>query len=251
MKALGIIPARYASTRLPGKPLQLLHGKPLIQRVYENACRAKRIERLLVATDDQRIYETVEKFGGEAFLTPSDLNSGTDRCAWVARQLDYPLIANIQGDEPFLAPQVIDDAIADLEANPTAGMATAARRGITQEELQNPNVVKVLIDRQGNALYFSRQNIPYIRDSEDLPTKHPALVHYGLYIYRRDFLLKLTTLPLTDLERLEKLEQLRALEHGFSIRVVVTDQPSFGIDTWEDLQKAVRLIEEYETNHRD
>lgn len=251
MTTLGIIPARHASTRLPGKPLQLLRGKPLIQRVYENASRAKRLDRLLVATDDQRIFETVKNFGGEALLTPSDINSGTDRCAWVARQFDYPLIANIQGDEPFLAPQVIDEAIADLAENPAAVMTTAARRGITQAELHNPNVVKVLVDLHGKALYFSRQNIPFIRDSENTPAEHPALVHYGLYVYRRDFLLQFTTLPMTELERLEKLEQLRALEHGFSIRVVVTDQPSFGIDTWEDLQKAEKFIEEYEASYRD
>lgn len=249
MKALGIIPARYASTRLPAKPLQLLGGKPLIQRVYENARKARKLDRVVVVTDDRRIYSVVADFGGEVAMTPEELPSGTDRCAFVARQYDYPIVANIQGDEPFLPPGVIDEAISVLENEPETVMATTARRGITPAELNNPNVVKVLIDRRGRALYFSRQNIPFIRDPQEQPAQHPALVHAGLYIYRREFLLQFTTLPVTILEQLEKLEQLRVLEHGFGIRVVVTDQTTLGIDTWEDLQQAQAIIEDYEANN--
>lgn len=246
MKALGIIPARYASTRLPAKPLQLLGGKPLIQRVYENAARARSLSRLIVATDDQRILEVVRGFGGEAVLTPENLPSGTDRCAYVAQQYQYPIIANIQGDEPFLDPALIDAAVEVLEKEPQTVLVTAARRRITPEELTNPNVVKVLVNRHGQALYFSRQNIPYLRDPLTNSEPHPALVHLGLYVYRREFLLQFTALPVTALERWEKLEQLRALEHGYPIRVIATDQSSLGIDTWEDLQQAQKILEEYE-----
>lgn len=246
MKALGIIPARYASTRLPAKPLQLLGGKPLIQWVYENATQAQKLDQIIVATDDRRILDVVQGFGGTAVLTPESLASGTDRCAYVARQYPHPIVANIQGDEPFLSPALIDETIAVMEQEAQTVMVTTARRHITTEELHNPNVVKVLVNRLGQALYFSRQNIPFVRDPSEPLEQHPALVHTGLYIYRRDFLLEFTTLPVTVLERLEKLEQLRALENGYPIRVIETEQKSLGIDTWEDLQQAQKLVEEYE-----
>lgn len=247
MKALGIIPARYASTRLPAKPLQLLKGKPLIQRVYENARRAQTLAKLIVATDDSRIYETVQAFGGEVVLTPAELPSGTDRCAFVAHKYDYPIVVNIQGDEPFLPPAVIDAGVGVLEKEAEVMVATAARRNITQAELANPNVVKVLVNKRSEALYFSRQNIPYLRNLEDAPANHPALVHYGLYVFRRNFLLNFTTLPVTILEQMERLEQLRILEHGYKIKVVVTDEPSLGIDTPEDLINAEKILADYES----
>jgi len=241
MNAVGIIPARFHSTRLPGKPLIKIGNKPLIRHVYENASRCRSLTDLIVATDDERICDTVAKFGGKAVLTPANLPSGTDRCAIGALTLEAEIIANIQGDEPFLDPQLIDKAIALLSANSEFQVVTAARDNIQEEELQNPAVVKVLINNKGEAIYFSRQNIPYIRSAESL-TKHPALVHLGLYIYRKDYLLKFVQMQPSRLEKLEQLEQLRMLENGDRLQVVVTDRYSFGIDTPEDVQRAEEIL---------
>lgn len=241
MKAVGIIPARFHSTRLPGKPLIKIGNKPLIQHVYENASRSRTLTDLIVATDDERIFAVVSKFGGKAVLTPANLPSGTDRCAAVARNLAAQIIANIQGDEPFLDPQLIDEAVDLLSANPEFQVVTAARDNIRQEELHNPAVVKVLINNKGEAIYFSRQNIPYVRAAEFL-TKHPALVHLGLYIYRKAYLLKFVQMQPSKLEQLEQLEQLRMLENGDRLQVLVTDRYSFGIDTPEDVQHAEKML---------
>lgn len=245
MKAVGIIPARFGATRLPGKPLRILAGKPLIRWVYENAARCRLLTELIVATDDERILDAVHTFGGKAVMTPADLPSGSDRCAFVARTLDAEIIANIQGDEPFLDIGVLEKAIRLLRSDPGLNVVTAARTGITAEELTNPNVVKVLLDKDRNALLFSRQNIPYIADRTALNI-HPARRHIGLYLFRNSYLQRFVALPQGDLERLERLEQLRILENGEKIRVVETDQYSAGIDTEADLQKAERIIETYE-----
>jgi 3-deoxy-manno-octulosonate cytidylyltransferase (CMP-KDO synthetase) len=241
MKAIGIIPARFHSTRLPGKPLIKIGNKPLIQHVYENASRCRTLTDLIVATDDERIRDTVSEFGGRAVLTPANLPSGTDRCATVARELETEMIANIQGDEPFLDPRLIDEAIDLLSTNPEFQVVTAARDNIQQDELQNPAIVKVLINSKGEAIYFSRQNIPFIRSAESL-IKHPALVHLGLYIYRKNYLLKFVQMQPSRLEKLEQLEQLRMLENGDRLQVVITDRYSFGIDTPEDVQHAEEVL---------
>ena len=246
MKVLGVIPARFAATRLPGKPLINLHGKTLIQRVYENARNSQLINQLIVATDDQRIFEHVKSFGGECRMTPVELASGTDRCALVARDNEADIIVNIQGDEPFLPSEIIDRTVQSLIDDPTLPVATAACYNITQVELSDPNVVKVLVNKRDEAIYFSRANIPYIRD-KSIPLKnHPALMHIGLYVYRADFLQKFTGLPVTILEQLEKLEQLRILENGYRIKVVRTNQKSLSIDTPDDFEQAQKYLEEYE-----
>jgi len=243
MNVLGVIPARYNSTRLPGKPLKILKGKSLIQRVYENALKSKLINKLVVATDDNRILEHVESFKGKAVLTPSDLPSGTDRVAYVAKSYDCDIVVNIQGDEPFLSHEVIDDCIKALIDNDKLLVSTAARSGITEAELSNPNIVKVLLNQKNEAIYFSRQNIPYIRLEGSSIINHPALVHIGIYIYCKDFLLRFIEMPVSKLEQLEQLEQLRILENGYKIRVIVTDKNSFGIDTFEDLIKAEEKLQ--------
>lgn len=246
MKVLGIIPARYAATRLPGKPLVLLRGKTLIQRVYENAQKSALIDQLIVATDDQRIFDHVKSFGGECRMTPAELPSGTDRCAYVAQASDADIVVNIQGDEPFLSSEIIDQTIRSLIDDPTLPVGTAARNNITPEELADPNVVKVLVNNHDEALYFSRANIPYVRDKSMPIIIHPALAHIGLYVYRADFLQKFTRLPVAMLENLEKLEQLRILENGYRIKVVRTTQKSLGIDTSVDLEQALIHLEKYE-----
>ncbi len=242
MNVLGIIPARYNSTRLLGKPLKILKGKSLIQRVYENALKSELINELVVATDDNLILEHVESFNGKAILTPSDLPSGTDRVAYVAKSYDYDIVANIQGDEPFLSHETIDDCIRSLVNNDNLLVSTAARSGITEAELNDPNIVKVLLNRRSEAIYFSRQNIPYIRSNSCSTVNNPALVHIGLYIYRKDFLLRFIEMPVSNLEQLEQLEQLRILENGYSIKVIVTDGDSFGIDTPEDIKEAEKVL---------
>ncbi|MBN2601309.1 MAG: 3-deoxy-manno-octulosonate cytidylyltransferase [Candidatus Marinimicrobia bacterium] len=245
MKAIGIIPARFQSTRLPGKPLVPIAGKSLIQRVYENVSQCHRLDELIVATDDERIMKEVRSFGGKAVMTPSALASGTDRCAFVAKSLDADIIVNIQGDEPFLDIRLLDWAIKLLTDVPDINIVTAAKVGISTDELNNPNVVKVLVDKNQNALYFSRQNIPYIRNHEAL-TVHPAMQHIGIYVFRQHYLQKFVELPQTLLEQLEQLEQLRILENGEKIRVVLTDKISLGIDTMDDVNHAERILKSNE-----
>jgi len=241
MRVVGIIPARFHSTRLPGKPLISIAGKSLIQRVYENASQCQRLNELIVATDDERIQKEVQGFGGKAIMTPRDLPSGTDRCAFVAKSQDADIIANIQGDEPFLDIRVLDLAIKLLTETPEINVVTAAKEGISDAELDDPNIVKVLIDKNQNALLFSRQNIPYIRNMNVLSI-HPAMQHIGLYVFRQQYLQKFVEMPQTVLEQLEQLEQLRILENGEKIRVVLTDKLSLGIDTLEDVKHAERLL---------
>ena len=231
MKVLCIIPARYASTRLPGKPLRDIAGKPMIVRVYERAVRAQRVHEVVVATDDERIRAAVEEHGGHAVMTRADHATGTDRLAEVAAQRpDCDLIINVQGDEPLIDPAVIDALVAPFEHDDALMMATAKTEITDAAEMENPNNVKVVADRTGNALYFSRACIPYARNAGAKVYKH-----IGIYAYRRDFLLAYAKMAQTELECSESLEQLRALENGYRIRVVETDAVFIGVDTEEDL----------------
>lgn len=241
-----IIPARYASTRFPGKPLADLCGKPMIQWVYERSAFCDAVDKVLVATDDERIAVAVRAFGGDVVMTRADHATGTDRLAEVAEHLDDELIVNVQGDEPLIDPAMIQAAVAPLQADRTIPMGTLQTPLTSLQEYRNPNVVKVVTDRAGFALYFSRAPVPYPRDFADqLETRWPEMAaakHVGLYVYRRDFLLTYPRLPETPLERLECLEQLRALEHGFRIRVATTDLTGQGVDTPQDLEEVRALL---------
>jgi 3-deoxy-manno-octulosonate cytidylyltransferase (CMP-KDO synthetase) len=236
---VAIVPARYESTRLPGKPLAAIAGKPMIQHVYERTRAIPSIDRVLVATDDERIASTVRGFGGEAVMTSPAHASGTDRIAEAAAPLDAALIVNVQGDLPFLDPATVDAAVALMRDEPHLPMATVKTPIHDGAEMRNPNVVKVVTDREGYALYFSRSPLPYWRDAE--PSAALGHRHIGLYVYRREFLLTFTRLVPTPLERAEKLEQLRALESGFRIRVAETGAAGVEVDTPEDLERARAL----------
>jgi 3-deoxy-manno-octulosonate cytidylyltransferase (CMP-KDO synthetase) len=245
MSVTVIIPARYASTRFPGKPLADLCGKPMIQWVYERSAQCELVDRVIVATDDDRIVAAVRAFGGEVAMTRDDHPSGTDRLAEVARRLEADLIVNVQGDEPLIEPAMIEAAVQPLLDDSSIAMGTLKTALKSIEEFRNPNVVKVVTARNGDALYFSRAPIPHPRDfSDQLEQRWPELAtakHVGLYVYRRDFLLRYPTLEPTPLEEQEKLEQLRALENGYRIRVAEIDRPVQGVDTPEDLER-VRVM---------
>ena len=246
-KATAIIPARYASTRFPGKPLALIQGLPMIQHVYRRVAQAKTVDRVVVATDDLRIEQAVKAFGGEVIMTRADHPTGTDRLAEVAEQLSAELIVNVQGDEPLIDPRMVDQAVAPLLAEPAIQMGTLAARIDVIEDFYNPNVVKVVKDKQGLALYFSRAPIPWPRDlsPEQLAGALAEVAlyrHIGLYVYRRDFLLQYPLLPKTPLELLENLEQLRALEQGVRLHVAETEFTCHGVDTPADLERVSRLL---------
>lgn len=250
MSIIAIIPARYGSTRFPGKSLALIRDKPMIQWVHDRARRSKLVQRVIVATDDERIAAAVRGFGGTAVMTSKDHATGTDRIAEVARTLTCELIVNVQGDEPLIEPEMIDQAIAPLVADPAIPMGTLSRRIIDREEAFDPNVVKVVVDEKGFALYFSRAPIPWDRDAwagkrpfSELPLTVPLYKHIGLYAYRRDFLLRYADMPQTPLENAEKLEQLRALERGHRIKVALTEHESFGVDIPGDLGKILDRLE--------
>jgi 3-deoxy-manno-octulosonate cytidylyltransferase (CMP-KDO synthetase) len=243
MPTLAVIPARYGSTRFPGKPLADKTGKPLIQHVVQQVHRAASIDRVVVATDDHRIFEAVTRFGGEAMMTRGDHPNGTCRIAEVVQKLGIgvsadTIIVNVQGDEPEIEPRVIDELVAGLRAKPEADMATLAAEFTADEDPADPNIVKVVVDLRGFAIYFSRSLIPFDRDKQGVcPLKHP-----GLYAYRRAFLLHYVTLPATPLEEAEKLEQLRALEHGHRIAVVKTTVRHHGIDTPSQYEAFVQRV---------
>jgi 3-deoxy-manno-octulosonate cytidylyltransferase (CMP-KDO synthetase) len=243
MKVVGIIPARYASTRFPGKPLALIAGKPLIRHVVERCQQAKSLAEVIVATDDTRIWEVAQSFC-RAEMTAPEHPSGSDRIAEVAARCECDAVVNIQGDEPLIDPAVIDAVAAALAQ---ADMSTAATLIRSPEEYDNPNVVKVVVNAAGRALYFSRRTIPYLRDaasgsvSEQLAA-FPFLKHLGIYGYRREALLRLVKFPVSPLERAEKLEQLRALEHGIPIAVVKVDYDSVGVDVPADVKRVERLL---------
>ena len=238
MKTLGIIPARYASSRFPGKALANVAGKSMLQRVYEQALQAKLIDAVVVATDDERIFDHCNAFRGNVIMTSPDHQSGTDRCAEVARQISgYELVVNIQGDEPFIDPGQIDLAIEPLKKE--AQISTLVKKIESAEALFNPNVVKVVFDKNHRAMYFSRHPIPYVRgELQNEWLREPRhFKHIGLYGFRRDTLLEISALPLSAYEKCESLEQLRWLEHGYPITINMTDKETIGIDTPEDLQK--------------
>jgi 3-deoxy-manno-octulosonate cytidylyltransferase (CMP-KDO synthetase) len=247
MRITAIIPARFASSRFPGKPLADICGKPMIQWVYEQTALSTLVDRVIVATDDERIFQAVADFGGEAQMTAADHPTGTDRLAEVASRIETDLVVNVQGDEPLIDPRMIDQGVRPLKDDSSLNMGTLKSRIASVEEYLNPNVVKVVADRQGFALYFSRAPVPHPRDVVGTLADHfPKLEifkHIGLYVYRRDFLLTYPRLPVTPLENVEKLEQLRALENGVRIRVVETGLTSQGVDTPEDLEKVRRLAE--------
>ena len=240
MASIVIIPARYESTRFPGKPLYPLKGKPLIQHVFENAKRSTLAEDVIVATDSETIFEKVFAFGGKAVMTDQKHTSGTDRIAEVAASMKYDIIVNVQGDEPLIRPEMIDDVIA-LLSDQRASIGTLVKRIEDTEEINDTNVVKAVFDREGFALYFSRAPIPsHARHSE---IRTPCYYkHVGMYSYRRDTLLSLAAMQPTELEKTEKLEQLRALENGIRIKVKETFVETYGVDTPEDLERVEKWL---------
>ena len=246
MRVLAIIPARYASTRFPAKPLAILGGKMVVERVYDQVRKA--VEKVVVATDDERIYDAVRSFGGEVVMTSTEHNSGTDRCAEAYEKLGYEadIVINIQGDEPFIAPEQINTLIACFE-NDAIDIATlvkpfAESNGV--EALENPNSPKVVINGANEAIYFSRSVVPYLRgvEREEWLKCHTFYKHIGIYAFRANALKEVTTLPQSPLEKAEKLEQLRWLESGYKIGVGLTDIETVGIDTPEDLERAERFL---------
>jgi 3-deoxy-manno-octulosonate cytidylyltransferase (CMP-KDO synthetase) len=269
MNVLGVIPARYASTRFEGKALADLLGKPMVQHVYERACQASTLDRVVVATDDQRISEAVEKFGGEVVMT-TEHPTGTDRIAEVARRADAEILVNVQGDEPLIEPAMIDEAVDPLLEDVDAGckmqdarqreeasglessalslgtsgidLVTLVHRIGSEEEYLNPNVVKVVVDSRGFAMYFSRSPIPYVKSQEEWSKDILTYRHVGLYVYRRHVLLDFAQTPPAPFEMLEGLEQLRFLENGYRMKVVETGYRSVGVDTPEDLDKVRRIM---------
>jgi 3-deoxy-manno-octulosonate cytidylyltransferase (CMP-KDO synthetase) len=239
-KILGVIPARYGSSRFPGKVLALLASKTMLQWVYERAQLARYLTSTIIATDDERVYAAARAFGARVRMTSPEHLSGTDRCAEVASAENAEIVVNIQGDEPFIDPAAIDAAILPLAHEPEILMGTLKKRIEDPREIRDPNVVKVVTDAAGDAIYFSRCPIPYDRDGSE------SIAHYkhiGLYVYQRDFLLNYPTLPVGPLERAERLEQLRALENGHRIRVVETEYESFGVDTPEDLERVSKMFQ--------
>jgi 3-deoxy-manno-octulosonate cytidylyltransferase (CMP-KDO synthetase) len=256
MAVVAIIPARYGSTRLPGKPLARIGGKPMIQHVYESTVKARGLDRVLVATDDRRVQEAVRGFGGEAMMTSKTHASGTDRLAEVARKIKADWFVNVQGDLPFIQPATIARAVRPMQLNRSIPMGTVATSIFDEAEWRNPNIVKVLTDRKGFALYFSRSPIPYIRNRAiDVDGNKPVRGstrrlwgrrHIGLYVYRRDFLMKFARLRPTALEQIESLEQLRALAYGHRIFVTAVDERSIEVDTPEDLARAENYLSQFE-----
>ncbi len=235
-----VIPARFGSTRFPGKPLHPIAGKPLIQRVWERCRRAKGVERFIVATDDERISEVAKSFGAEVAMTSSKHRSGTDRCAEVVGTLDgFSHVINVQGDEPMIDPSLISRLAKDLSTDPKIGMITAATTFGPDEDVKNPNAVKVVLDRESNAVYFSRSPIPYVRDLDASAT---YLKHQGIYGFTTAFLLQFVKWKPGRLEGLEQLEQLRVLENGAKIRVVIAKTASVGIDVPADVAAVERLL---------
>lgn len=254
-KVVALIPARYASTRLPGKPLLDLAGLPMILHVVNRAHQAPSIQRVIVATDDERVFQVVKEAGAEVWLTSPHHRTGTDRLAEVAAQLEAEIIVNVQGDEPLIEPATIEAAVAPLLADSSIVMSTTCEPIESAAAVLNPNVVKVVVDNAGFALYFSRNPLPYARAEAQLHGSleaalqaQPELLssyakHTGMYAYRREFLLTYAKLPPTPLEQTELLEQLRALEHGYRIRVVKVAERSIGVDTPEDLELVRRLLQ--------
>ena len=253
-KAVAIIPARYESSRLPGKALLEISGKPMICLVATQASKARNVERVIVATDDRRIVDVVEAAGFEAVLTRAEHASGTDRIAEIAANIDAKIVVNVQGDEPLIAPETIERAVSTLVANPAAGIVTTWEPIVQPADVLNPDLVKIVIAGDGRAVYFSRAPVPWPRDAvrehgtiENALVREPSLLttfrkHTGLYVYRRDVLLQFTKWPPSELELQESLEQLRALEHGVEILAIEAGTPSIGVDTQEDLERVRKIV---------
>lgn len=242
-RVVGLIPARYGSTRLPGKPLKPICGKPMIQRVYERCAGCSILDSVRVVTDDVRILEAVEAFGGKAVMTRPDHLSGTDRLAEAVKSMPADIVVNIQGDQPFIDPAMIEEAVRPLLEDETVELCTLMYPITRERDLSDPGVVKVVVDLKGNALYFSRSLIPYARNK----TGQRVFEHVGTYVYRRDTLLRIAQLPPTPLEQTESLEQLRWLEHAYRIRVVESQCPDrdfagFSVDTEQDLERAEQML---------
>jgi 3-deoxy-manno-octulosonate cytidylyltransferase (CMP-KDO synthetase) len=238
---IAVIPARYASTRLPGKPLATIAGRPMIQHVVERVRQAQKVTRIVVATDDERIKGAVEGFGGEALLTRPDHRTGTDRVAEVAAHVSAEVYLNIQGDEPLIDPGTIDTVVSEMLEDESVQVATPCSAITQQNDIMDPNVTKVVRDFDGNAIYFSHAPIPWVRDKDrTVAAKHWK--HIGLYAFRRDALLEFPTLPPGELERIEQLEQLRWLENGFRIRVVETQYDAVSVDVSEDIGRVEQLL---------
>ena len=241
-KVIVVIPARYGSTRLAGKPLISLAGKSMIERVYERAKLAARVNRVIVATDDERIVSAVEAFGGEARMTRSEHRTGTERVAEVAAREEGDVFVNVQGDEPLLDPNAIDAAVNSLLEEPQASISTVATPIKTPGDIMDPNVVKTVLDFDGNAIYFSRAPIPWVRDTAGkIQVRH--LKHLGLYVFQRDALLEYPTLPQGELERVEQLEQLRWLENGWKVRVAEVEHDAISVDVPEDVARVEKLLQ--------
>jgi 3-deoxy-manno-octulosonate cytidylyltransferase (CMP-KDO synthetase) len=252
VEVVALIPARYGSTRFPGKPLALLRGKPMIQHVYERTVLVRGLARVIVATDDERIAQAISSFGGDVMMTRTDHPTGTDRLAEAAHKLSADVIVNVQGDLPLFPASMVEDAVTALQQSNAAVMSTVKTPITDSVEWHNPNVVKVVTDHHGHALYFSRSPIPFYRSpkagvrSQESQVPSPASSirnplgyrHIGLYVYRRDFLFTFTQLPQTPLEKAEQLEQLRALEWGYHITVSETERPTIEVDTPDDLRRA-------------
>jgi len=237
-----VIPARFGSTRLPGKPLVLLAGKPMIQHVYERARMAGQADRVIVATDDERIVKAVETFGGAARMTRPDHRTGTERVAEVAAHEAGDVFVNVQGDEPLLDPVAVDTAVTALLEEPVAAIATVATLIKTPADIMDPNVVKTVLDFDSNGIYFSRAPIPWVRDTgSKIQVRH--LKHLGLYVFQRAALLEYPTLPQGELERIEQLEQLRWLENGWKIRVAEVEHDAVSVDVPEDVARVEKLLQ--------
>ena len=247
MKIICVIPARFASQRLPGKPMLMIGNAPMIEWVYKRACHVKRFDDVIVATDNQKIFDHISSIGGKVVMTPEDLASGTDRVAFVAKDMGADIFLNLQGDEPLIIPEVLDKVCAAF-SDPEVQIATPVTQIKTVEDLTDPNLVRVTLDHKLDALYFTRAIIPHYRDLEnyeDWLNKFNYYKHIGIYAYRKDFLLRLTQLKPGELEKVEKLEQLRVLENGYKIRVVITEYESRSVDTQEDLIDMNRFIKDH------
>jgi 3-deoxy-manno-octulosonate cytidylyltransferase (CMP-KDO synthetase) len=239
---IGIIPARFGSSRLPGKPLVDIGGKPMLQHTYESAKKSKLLSDVVIAVDDERVFETAKRFGAQVEMTPKDLETGSDRIAYVAEKLSTAdIIVNIQGDEPFIPGKMIDEAIEPLLFDKRVEVSTLAKRITKENELNSSSIPKVVFDYNNYALYFSRSPIPYVRDAVSDKQKiriADIYKHVGLYVFRKKTLFRFTSLRPTDLEKFEKLEQLRMLENGIKIKIVVTENESISVDTKDDLEMA-------------
>lgn len=235
MKIIGVIPARFASTRFPGKPLAEINGKPMIQWVYQGVLNSRLLSLVMVATDNEKIFETVKGFGGEAVMTPENCRSGSDRIARAIKDVDCEVVVNIQGDEPLITGTIVDEAVKALIDKPEAVVGTLCSPIIDDNENSDGNVVKVVFDKNGYALYFSRARIP---------VTGPAFKHIGIYVYNKDFLLKFPKMKRTELEKNERLEQLRILENGYKIGINTIHDQLFSVDTKQDLEKVNKIIKE-------